>query len=452
MYDPLNREPAVNPNEVRAGACALFGFIGTIAIIVIIGLAWFVFFNPSAKPMGDSSVTETEPTPGPTQTLVAAGDSIPSGPLEFGVFFLNVTAPCNGQASATLTKGGKPLAPQAPVEFNVWVNGNSTAFNRTITAGQQQLDFNAAPTCVSGGTIRFRAKIGNDEIARAFYNSGLPVNTAAGKSAMGSMQVDTEQYPNLVTYFGLTGSDGSATRLSGATQTQVMQDGSQVSNFTMSFIDPNADPVTVALLLDVSGSMSGEPLTHARQAALDFINALGPKDSACIYSFSTGVKQNQKCTTDRKAATAALNNLTASGNTALHDALVAVAADHAGRPGRQAIIVLSDGADTASKANMNDALGKIKQTNVPLFAVGLKNKDMNSAILRQLASTNGGTYLEAPTSADLKGLYSKLQSQLKNQYRVDFKSLYPDRKSGTISVRLTMSDQTLESSRTFFAK
>ena len=451
MNDPLNREPAVNPNEVRSGACALLGFVGTIAIIVIIGLVWFLYFNPSAKPMGNSSATETEPTPGPTQTLVAAGNPIPSGPLEFGVFILNVTAPCNGQASATLNKGGQPLAPQAPVEFNVWVNGNSTAFNRMISAGQHQLDFNAAPTCASGGTIRFRAKIGNDEIARAFYNSGLPTKDA-GKSGMGSMQVDAEQYPDLVTYFGLTGSDGSATRLSGATQTQVMQDGSQVSNFTMSFIDPNADPVTVALLLDVSGSMSGEPLTHARQAALDFINALGPKDSACIYSFSTAVKQNQRCTTDRKAATAAVNTLAAAGNTALYDALVAVAADHAGRPGRQAIIVLSDGADTASKANMNDALGKIKQTNVPLFTVGLKNKDLNSTILRQLASANGGTYLEAPTSADLKGLYSKLQTQLKNQYRVDFKSLYPDRKSGTISVRLTMSDQTLESSRTFFAK
>ncbi len=176
-----------------------------------------------------------------------------------------------------------------------------------------------------------------------------------------------------------------------------------------------------------------------------------PNDSVCLYSFSTTVNRLQKCTTDRKLTATALNNLVPAGDTAFYDVLVAVATDHANQTGRQAIIVLTDGDDTASRAKMAEALSRVKQTNIPLYTVGLKSKDLNSAVLRQLAEANGGSYLESPTAPDLRRLYAQIQGQLKNQYRLTFNSLYPERRSGAVSIRLAGKDQVVEASRTYFA-
>ena len=69
----------------------------------------------------------------------------------------------------------------------------------------------------------------------------------------------------------------------------------------------------------------------------------------CVYAFSTAITRLQACTTDRKAMSAAIGKLNAGGDTALYDALLSVSGDQRKQGGRQVMIVLSDGADTASR-------------------------------------------------------------------------------------------------------
>lgn len=423
---------------------AFAAFMGLGVFLLISACVALFYFGIPQRFFFSNATTPQEVTP----TLVA----LPPGPLDFDLTTLNFSPTCQVSADAIVKKGGQPLQNNVAASFETQVAGNLVLTNWTKTApvGQYHLDFPSTPVCTTGGTIRVIAKVQNDSVSKALYYD--PNKNAAQKFSVGAVQFDAQAYPQIVVYFSLAAPDGSPVRLSGTSQIQIAQDNAPVSNFVMTLLDPTAAPATVALVLDTSGSMAGKPLTDARQAASDFTNQLGERDAVCIYAFSTQVTKLQNCTTDHRMAVGSLGNLVATGNTALYDVITAVATDQAKQTGRQAVIALTDGADTASRSNLNDAMNRIKQTNIPVYAIGLISRDYKGDVLKQLASATGGSYLEAPSSNDLRGLYGSIQGQLKTQYRVVFTSLFPDRKSGTVTLRILVGGQTVEASRPYFVK
>ncbi len=465
MYDPLNpNTQEVDPKEGLKGLLACSGYLAAVLIPVLLWLLWMLFFRPppTSVALAPTSTDEPTTTPGPTFTLVfTGGELLRLMDLRFTKFQVAPPPSCLSQAEFQVTKGGKIVPCNALTRFEVWVNHQITQVTRQTSKTNNSSEddtyvvtFSAVPICNKGGTVQVRSFVGADSVYRTYYwepSQGSAKTPDQGLNR-GSIQVLTESYPEIVVYFSMVDSKGNATRLNGFTTTRLYQDGAEVNDYSMTYVDSNVDPVTAALVLDTSGSMTGAPLTNARAAATNFINTLGPKDSACLYGFSTTVTQVQTCTTDKQAAVKSLNTLNAAGNTALYDVVSAVAADHAKRTGRQVVIALSDGADTASKGSMQDSLNRIKQTNIPLYTIGLINKDLNSNVLRQFATTTGATYLEAPNSTDLKNLYDQIQGQLKNQYMVKFRSIFPDRKSGTVTLRLANGDQSIDLSRPYFVK
>ncbi|MCE5191977.1 MAG: VWA domain-containing protein, partial [Actinomycetia bacterium] len=110
-------------------------------------------------------------------------------------------------------------------------------------------------------------------------------------------------------------------------------------------------PVDVVLVLDTSGSMKGAPLTNALGAARAFVNAMGPEDRTAIVTFAFEPRVRSGFTGDHAALLSALNGVQATGETAVHDALVRAAGLAAKNTGRQtSIVLLSDGGDTVSVA------------------------------------------------------------------------------------------------------
>jgi predicted ribosomally synthesized peptide with SipW-like signal peptide len=71
----------------------------------------------------------------------------------------------------------------------------------------------------------------------------------------------------------------------------------------------------VIIVMDISGSMDGNPLTQAKSGANTLIDALGPNDQVGLVSFASGVTLDQGLTTDHNAVQTAVNNLNASGST-----------------------------------------------------------------------------------------------------------------------------------------
>ena len=86
------------------------------------------------------------------------------------------------------------------------------------------------------------------------------------------------------------------------------------------------------------------------------------------------------------------------------------------------VVVLSDGADTGSKASLVDVAGRARADSVRVFSVGLRSRGSNFAALEQLAGEAGGTYTEAASSADLARVFDELGARLASEYLVRYRS------------------------------
>src|SRR5205814_2816699 len=102
-----------------------------------------------------------------------------------------------------------------------------------------------------------------------------------------------------------------------------------------------------------------------------------------------------------------------SSGTALWDAVVLGAKSLAAQPSDgRVIVVLSDGRDVTSTAKMTDAISAARQADVAVYPIGIAGPDYTPAPLRELASTTGGSYHEAGSSAELAAIYASVGREL----------------------------------------
>jgi hypothetical protein len=122
-------------------------------------------------------------------------------------------------------------------------------------------------------------------------------------------------------------------------------------------------PITLAVILDSSGSMQSA-LSTVHAAASRFVEGLGEEDQALVIDFDEKVFLLQSLTTNKKALHKAITSTRALGGTALYDALHASYRRIKGIEGRKAIILLTDGDDTASKFSFKRVLDEAKISDV----------------------------------------------------------------------------------------
>jgi VWFA-related protein len=135
-------------------------------------------------------------------------------------------------------------------------------------------------------------------------------------------------------------------------------------------------PVSLGIALDTSGSMVGEKL-DAAQAALDrfLFDLLGPADEIFLYRFSGEPELVQEWTSDRRQLSRALGNVQAGGGTSLLDTLAeTVPLAQTGRHRKKAVVIISDGNDTASRAPLQEVKQLIRETEVLVYAVGIDGR------------------------------------------------------------------------------
>ena len=116
-------------------------------------------------------------------------------------------------------------------------------------------------------------------------------------------------------------------------------------------VEKLAETTAVVLAIDTSGSMGGAPLEAAKAAALKFVDGLPARNPVAVVGFGDTANIASELTTDRAGTRAAIESLSSAGETSLYDSLVSGAAILAEAPtDRFAMVLLSDGADTASGA------------------------------------------------------------------------------------------------------
>jgi VWFA-related protein len=187
--------------------------------------------------------------------------------------------------------------------------------------------------------------------------------------------------------------------------------------------------LSVVIALDNSGSMKPR-MNETKEAAKGFLDNLDAGDSAQVIGFSQQVKVLSTMSANREVARKAIDSTVARGNTALYDALFASVDTVKGRPGRKAVVLLSDGVDDngvgkqLSKHSLNDVMRYALQVNVPIYAIGI-GTEVDAALLASIAQSTGAISLMTPKPEELKTLYDRIGEQLAGQYLITYNSNLP---------------------------
>ena len=183
-------------------------------------------------------------------------------------------------------------------------------------------------------------------------------------------------------------------------------------------------PILMGILLDVSGSMK-EGLEEVHQAAGGFVDTLRDKDRAMVVEFSEKVFMLSELSNDRAALKSLVESTTALGGTALYDAIHSTLRRLSKYPGtRKAMVLLTDGDDTASTAEYKKVLEEVKAGDLTVYTIALGGGfDIDSrGKLKELADETGGRYFSPGKASELEAVYQKIADELRNQYLVTYAS------------------------------
>jgi Ca-activated chloride channel family protein len=132
-------------------------------------------------------------------------------------------------------------------------------------------------------------------------------------------------------------------------------------------------PVSLGIALDTSGSMAGQKIREAQDALDRFLyELLDKEDQIFLYRFSSSPVLLQDWTKDRQLLARALGRITPNGGTAMYDAVAdAIPLAQRGENRKKALLVISDGNDTASTANIREVKAQIRESEVLVYAIGI---------------------------------------------------------------------------------
>ncbi len=226
----------------------------------------------------------------------------------------------------------------------------------------------------------------------------------------------------------------------------LQEDGGEVFLPDAVIADTRA-PLQVLLLMDVSGSMQGQPLTDAKAAAARFLDRLEPGDQAALLTFAGQVGgdagRELGFSEDLAPLYDVVESLEAGGETHLYEAASSAVQMFAEMPkGHRAVLLLSDGRNEPAEAGERaEAIALAQELKVPFFIIGLGD-DIDLAYLQELALESGGLFRFAPRSAELAGLFTDMAALLKTQYVLQYQSRLPaDGATHTLTVGLNVGEE-----------
>ena len=189
-------------------------------------------------------------------------------------------------------------------------------------------------------------------------------------------------------------------------------------------------PLSVAILIDCSASTY-----RAKRTELDSVRAFARSlfaggnaaDSAALYSFNAVVTQETAWTRSADRVERALGRLVSDGATALYDAIALSAHDLGARGGRHVEIVVTDGGDTFSKANYQQALEAAHAADAIVYAVIIvpvaedpgRNTGGEHALIALAGSTGGRAFLPG-SQKELDNAFGEILRDLRTQYLLGY--------------------------------
>jgi len=195
-------------------------------------------------------------------------------------------------------------------------------------------------------------------------------------------------------------------------------------------------PISMAVLIDGSASMEGK-LPTAQAAATRFVKTLRPEDVAEVVQFNDRATVLRDFTSNHEELRAAIARIEPAGPTALHNALYIALKElgkqkKAGELRRLAIVLLTDGEDTASLVTDDQVLELARKTEINIYAIRLGSDraadrlrptfSQASYMLTALSRETGGQVFFPASLNELESVYDRIAEELRTQYSVGYVS------------------------------
>ena len=226
----------------------------------------------------------------------------------------------------------------------------------------------------------------------------------------------------------------------------------------VSFFATTEVPLDLAILLDTSASMSDKMAT-LQEAAIGFAATVREGDRLTIVDINDSYKVRLPLTAVPGEAPAIIRAITAKGGTALYNGVYMTLKElQKQRPTgtavrRQAVVVLSDGADTASLLTFDDVMDVAKQAGIAVYTITLRSRpgvvpiadtarfSHSEFAMKSLALETGAKAYFTSAIADLPGIYGAIASELSALYAVGYTSTNVKRDGGYRRVTVRVVDR-----------
>ena len=197
-------------------------------------------------------------------------------------------------------------------------------------------------------------------------------------------------------------------------------------------------PISLAILFDISGSMrTADRMLAAKFAAHHVLSWLEPgRDEAALFTFDSRLHEVAPFTVDTRALQGALGEVDPFGATSLHDAIAEAAKRSATRTGRRrAVVVITDGIDTASGLTPGEVSGIASAIDVPVYILATvlpidhpgreeslpkTEGDSPHGTIEDIAAWTGGALFYTSTPADTSHASRQVLDELRQQYVIAF--------------------------------
>ena len=215
-------------------------------------------------------------------------------------------------------------------------------------------------------------------------------------------------------------------------------------------------PISVALVLDVSGSM-GKQMEVLREAVSQFFYNANPNDDYTVVTVSDRPEVLIRGSRSIEEVQATLATVIPAGWTALLDSvkLAAIALKNA-RYQRKAILIVSDGLDNSSRWNLKKTAALIEESDVDVYAIGVMDdalpffsfleERVNKKLLTKLSDSTGGRTVVVETASMLPDMAAKISEEMRSTYVLGYRPTdgAHDRRWRKIEVKITNPGESLK--------
>ena len=166
-------------------------------------------------------------------------------------------------------------------------------------------------------------------------------------------------------------------------------------------VERNDRQQNIVVLLDNSGSTTGEPHLAMQQGAVELVGRIANPSRIVVYSFDNDARSISPWTIDAALHQAAIRQLSPDGGTALFKGLRLATESLLPQPGLRAVVLFADGDNSVLFEDIEKTLATCRAHSIAVHVVALKTAEINEPMLRRIASETNGLFLSASDSTRL---------------------------------------------------